>query len=252
MKTLSTVAAAQKARRRYAISMTHQKLVSPLATCILIALFATPVFAHDGVVHEDEVEAEAHLKANGPLPLKPLDLIKRAKEVKDNIPGVKVDFRADADAKVRTGDKPREHATGTPFQGLKNLIKMHGGAIKNRFRLAIAHMNNILDRIETRLGKLADAGVDVSSATQLKVKAETAVAKAEVDAKAVADFVETASDSTDRAAFKAELETKLRTAHQSVKAAHAAVMKAVRALVALGKDAKIKVDADASVETTVQ
>lgn len=232
--------------------MSSIKILSPLAACILIALFAAPVYAHDGVDHSTEAEAEAHVKADAGLPVRPLDLIKaKAREIKAAVPNAKIELRADTNVQVRTtGQAPErkgsEAETGGDF---KSILRVHGGVIKNRFRLAVSQMNGLLMRIDSRLGKMAETGVDITVAGKAKTDAELAVDKAEADAQAVADFVANVPDGSDRATVKAELETKLRTANTSLKAAHEAVMKAVRALVSL---AKVKVDANASVNGNVQ
>jgi hypothetical protein len=258
MKWLCTAAEAQNASAAVCFPyMSYLKAVSPLAACILLAFFATPVMAQTAV----EIEAAAAIDANvTPQPfMKPLDAIKaRAQQIKDGTMRPKDGPRPDMDVKLKAGAEggarldimKERNASSTRPGGLKALVMMHGGAIKNRFRLAIEHLNNLLERMDTRLGKMADAGVDTAAAAKLKVEAELAVDKAEADAKAVADFAATAEDTTDRASFKAELEAKMRTAGQSVKAAHQAVVKAVRALVQLAKDNKPKVDAEASVETS--
>lgn len=232
--------------------MSYIKYLSPLLACILMAFFATPVLAQTAV----EIEAAAAIDANAsPQPFKkPLDAIKaRAQQIKDGPrPGMDVKVKAGMEGGARMDVLKERNASSTAPRGLKALVMMHGGVIKNRFRLAIEHLENLLERMDSRLDKMADEGIDTSASAKLKVEAEVAVDKAEADAKAVADFAATAQDSTDRAAFKAELQAKIRTAHASLKAAHEAVRKAVKSLVDLAKANKPKVDADASVETSVE
>lgn len=241
--------------------MSHLKLVSPLATCILIALFATPVIAHETGTPHDETVAQASLDASASasaetnLRMKPLDVIKaRARQIKDGAQNVQLPVRASATSSVRVQMNQGRASTTDGRGGLQALVRFHGGEIKNRFRLAISHMNNLLMRIDTRLGKMAAAGVDTTSVAQLKVDAELALDKAEVDAQAIADFVAGVEESSDHASVRAELHAKIKTAHDSVKAAHAAVMKVVRALVQLAKDNKdkLKVEASVSATTSVQ
>ena len=256
--------------------MSYTKIVSSLIACILfilfVALFATPVLAHDGVDHETDAEAQAHVRADITLPMKPLDLIKaRAQQIKNGAQNAKIDLRANTKIELQNAPpgerkgviqntvgahvdiaKGRQASSTDLKRDLKNLVRMHGGEIKNRFRLAISHMNNLLMRIDMRLNKMAAAGVDTASVGKLKVDAELAVDKAEVDAQAVADFVAGVNESSDRAAVKAELRAKIKTAHDSLKAARAAVMKVVRALVQLAKDNRVKVDASATTSTSVQ
>lgn len=237
--------------------MSHTTYLSPLAACIVVALFATPVMAQSIDVTAD---ADARIGVPNPPPngpgMKPLDFIKaRAQQINQGTPrmpgNIPAEVRADAKIRLSASSSKERTASSTPFvRGLKALVMTHGGVIKNRFRLAIEHLNNLLGRIDSRLEKMAASGIDTSSVVTLHANAEIAVDKAEADAKAAADFAATADDATDRAAFKAQLETKLRTAHQSLKAAHQAVVKTVRALVQLARDNKPKADANASVDTS--
>ncbi len=243
--------------------MTHTTTISSLIVFLVIALFAVPALAHetgephDEVVAQAAVDASASANVDANLPMRPIDRIKaKAREIKEGTagtPGANVELRADMKARGG-GEMPNARVNAGNGQGLKEILRVHGGVIKNRFRLAIAHMNNLLIRIDTRLGKMEAAGVDTAAASQLKVDAELAVDKAEVDAQAVADFVANVPEGSDRAVVKAELAAKLRTAHASLKAAHEAVQKAVRALVQLAKDNKdkLKVDVSVSATTTVQ
>jgi|GEM_PF-2062578 len=254
MKWLYTTLSAQTARAAVCFPyMTHLKHLSPLLACILMAFFATPVLAQTAI----EIEAAAAVDANvTPQPfMKPLDAIKaRAQQIKDGPrPGMDVKVKAGMEGGARMDVLKERNASSTePRRGLKALLLTHGGVIKNRFRLAIEHMNNILQRMDSRLGKMADEGVDTSASAKLKVEAEVAVDKAEADAKAVADYVAGVDETDDRATVKTELAAKIRAAHQSMKAAHEAVRKAVKSLVDLAKAQKPKVDANASVETSVE
>ena len=253
--------------------MTHPTVVSLSAT--LLILFIAPfAFAHDGVVHTTEAEAQAHLQADPKLPLRPLDFIKmQARQIKENAQGAKIELRANTKTELENAGpgerkdilkgavgarvdiaKERRASTTDLKQDFRSLIRFHGGEIKNRFTLAIRHLNNILDRIHSRLDKMAAAGVDVSAAEQLEIDAGVAIDKAEADAQAVAAFVAAINESSDRKAVKAELQAKIKTVQDSLKDAHQAVMKVVRALVKLAVDnkAKLKVDASVSATTSVQ
>lgn len=230
--------------------MTHTKAASSLIGFLLIALFALPVLAKGPDV---DASASAGVDVNAGLPMRPLDIIKaRAKQIQQ---GVQLPLKASATSSVRVQINEERRASSTNNRsGVQALVRFHGGEIRNRFRLAITHLTNLINRIDSRLQKMEDAGVDTSATLQIEADARTAVDKASVDAKAIADFVATANDSTDRSAFKAELQAKLKTAQESVKAAHAAVLKLVRALVQLAKDNKVKLEVDAAVSasTTVQ
>lgn len=209
-----------------------------------VLLFAAPfAYAQTSV----DVAAETEVRTNLQLPQRPLDALRlRAQQVKESALQGNLQLQIDAGVNRQNPDARGASSTGQRMQ-LKALIRWHGGLIKERFVLAIRHFNNILTRIDTRLGKLEDQGVDVSAVAKLKVDAELAVDKAEADAKAVADFVASIEDSDDRAAARAELGAKIKTAQASIKAAHQAIQKVVRALVAL----KPKVDVNATTSASV-
>jgi hypothetical protein len=219
-----------------------------------MAFFATPVIAHEtDVPHAETVaQVDAEVSAESSVDtMRPLDYIKaRAQQIKNTNAPASTGTRPVMPARSAS-DQQRASST-MPQRDLKALALLHGGVIKNRFRLAISHLNNLLDRIDSRITKMTDAGLDTAAVVSLKIEADLAVSNAEADATAAADFAATANDATDRAAFKAELAAKIRAAHASMKAAHKAVMDVVRALVQLAKDNKPKVDSGASVETPVE
>lgn len=231
--------------------MSHLKAVSSLTTGILFLIFAAPfAFAQTAVDLMVTTEVDATVAPNPSL--RPLDALKaRAQQAKENIQKANIPLRAEMRMDANTGG---QRATSSAQQGggIRALIALHTGVIKNRFRLAVSHMNNLLERIGSRLEKMAAEGIDTSTIVQLKVDAEAAVDKAEADAKVVADFAATASDSTDRAAFKAELQAKIQTASGSMKAAQEAIKKLVRSLVDLAKANKPQVGATTTVETTIE
>ena len=250
--------------------MTHPRYIS-LATCILIALFATPAIAQTAA----EVEASASINAQLDGSVRPLDLIKaRAQQIKHSAQDATLQLKTKTQMQLDAASSPGERkeimldamgarvdiarerasSSGQMARGIKSLIMMHGGVIKNRFRLAISHMDNILARVETRLDKMADAGIDTSSVAQLQLDANAALDTAEADAKAVADFVATVDDGSDRTAVRTELAAKMKTAQASLTSAHQAVMATVRGLVKLAVDNKNKIEVDvaASSSATVQ
>lgn len=240
------------AARQYAVRMSHIKTVSSLTGLLLFALFAAPfAFAQTAVDLSVTADVDATVSPK-PLPTRPLDILKaRAQQAKENVQKANIQLRAETQTDVSVGGQ-RATSSSPQGGGIRALIAMHTGVIKNRFRLAINHMNNLLDRVGTRLEKMAAEGINTAASVQLKADAEIAVDKAEADAKAVADFAATASDSTDRAAFKAELQAKIKTATESMKAAQEAIKKLVRSLVDLAKANKPHVDASTTIETEVQ
>ena len=242
----------------YMLKTTHTHI---LATSIVVALFATPALAHETA--EIHAHAETDVSVGTDMPVKPLEIIKaRAKQLKEKAQNANTPRRADMEEKMETkasmGARPdpmmreRQASTTRPGNNLSAMIKMHGGVIKNRFRLAISHMENLLNRVDSRLDKMTAQGIDTASALALQGEATLAMNKAKADAQAVSAVVENTSDSSDRATVRAELQVKIKTAQESMRAAHVAVKKVVSALVSLSKNNKTKVDASAAATTSVQ
>lgn len=251
------------------------QLSSVLITCILL-LGALPAFAHDGVDHGTEADAQAHVEAEAsvttPPPLtRPLDMLKaKAREIQQNTKGAKIELRQDTKVQLQNADrgekkgilhnavdaridiaKDRKASTTDVRGDVKALVRWHGGLIKERFVLAIRHFNNLLGRIDARLGKMQSEGINTETAVKAKVEAQLAVDKAAADAKLVADFVQNVPDGSDRATVRAELNAKIKTAQQSLKAAHRAVQKAVQTLVDLAKSVRPKADVKVESSTNV-
>lgn len=247
---------------------------SALFTCILITIFAAPAFAQElnaSVEAEAQVDTPLPISPLQPMP-RPLDVLKaRAQQIQQNTQQKVMDLRAETKMQLQgapPGEKrevmqgavdaridiarERQASSSNLRQNIKDAFKMHGGEIKNRFQLAIRHLKGLLVRIDSRIDKMTAAGTDTSAVAELKVSADTAVAKAETDIKAVADLVASASDTADRAALRAELQAKIKTAHQSIKAAHEAIKKTVRALSDLAKSSKVEVDNSTDASASVQ
>lgn len=245
--------------------MHHTLRVSSLAVLLLLAFFSTPfVFAQETDTPLEEPALETSAAPTNPGN-RPLDAIKeRAQQIKQNAQGVKPILpRATSTMEKRDAAKnaleertdaarARMASTTDIARGIKALILMHGGQIKNRFHLAITHLENILTRVDTRLDKMKTAGIDVSSVETLNTNAKTALIKAESDAKAVAEYVASVSDSNDRTNVRKELQSKIAIAQDSLKKAHAAVKEVVAALTKLAKSNNAPRGSASSTGNTVQ
>lgn len=263
MHTLDMFAVPQ---RGYAVRMIRIISVSSLGACILFAVFTTPAHAQTVL----ELEAAAAIDASitpPPLPGKPLDAIKqRAKAIRDGAAGARVelrnetreDFKAATSSYERKGviknfvneridiAKNRLASTTALKRNIKAAMRWHGGLIRERFMVAIRQFDRIVERIESRLEKLEAEGVATATAEAELDLAKAAIVTAKADGQAVADFVQSVEDASDREAVKEELQALIRTAHGSIKAAHDALKKAVRALKSLKAD--VKVNATSSVD----
>jgi hypothetical protein len=239
--------------------------VSSLGACILFAVFTTPVHAQTAL----ELEAAAAVDATLPPPPqgKPLDALKqRAKEIRDGAQGARVELRQEtrADFKAATSSDERRGvikdfvsdridiaknrlASSTALRrDMKAAIRWHGGLIRERFAVAIRQFDKIVARIESRIDKLQAQGVATATAEAELDIAKLAIIEAKADVQAVADFVGSVEDATDRSAVKAELQALIRTAHESIKAAHAALVKTARLLVGLKADVKVNATSTAT------
>jgi hypothetical protein len=207
----------------------------PLIVLAAILAAAPFAFAQTAV----EVDAAASIDAGVTLPpsVKPLDLIKaRALQIKK-------DARINLGVEGRpagTANPGERAASTTPFAAqIKAMVRVHAGLIKQRFQLALRHFDNLLARIESRIDKLKAEGVATASVEAELSLAETANATAKADVQAVADFINSVDDSDDRATVRAELTAKVQQAQTSIRKAHQAIMKVVRALVKAAVGAKL-------------
>lgn len=212
-------------------------------------LFALPAFAHES--------GEPHPHPLPPLngDAKPLDMIKaRAQQIKENV-GVKTEMHGEAKMQQRASTSASTTRPNMPGAGgLKALVRMHGGQIRERFSNALSHLTKLMTRIDSRIEKMKSAGVDVSGVETLQVAAEASIDVAEDDIAAVRTYVEGLGTTTDRTMVKTELEAKINAARESIRDAHEAVRKLVKALVEMAKSNRVnatttvEVDADDSDE----
>lgn len=227
---------------------------------------------------EAEASAEATVETRGPrpMPLKPLDALRRAKEAQQNINTNARDARQDWRAETRAelqgaepGERPgimreampervqiakdRFASTSALRLKMKAAVQKHVGLIRERFTNAVGHLEKLMARIDSRITKLGDEGVDVSAVVALQTDAEGAIASAKADIEAVRTYMASVTDESDRATVKSQMEPLVKAAQESIKEAHAAVRTLVKSLVDLtraNKSASVEVEADASAETT--
>jgi glutamine synthetase type III len=225
---------------------------APLILVIVIS-FAFVGFA---LAQDTSVSVDAEVGITPPPPnsgpIRPLDLARqKAMELKQGTANAKADWQNASSGPERRpmpAAKDRMASTSNLMQKVRGAIAQHAGVIKNRFRLAMSHFERFVERIETRIDKMAAAGVDTASVeAQLEV-AKTAQASAAADIQAVHDYVDSIEESTDRTQVRTQLQALVKTANESIKEAHLELQKTVRALVALAKENKPVVETSASVE----
>lgn len=242
--------------------MSHATRHLPLACLITISL----IFVGFALAHEsdDPTHMQAHAEAEASVstdtkPIRPLDLIRKAKEAKQNIQnnaGINAGMHFDAKMQMRTASsvpekrplKERMASSSDLRAKIKGAIRMHGGLIKERFSLAVRQFEKIVARIESRIEKMKGEGIATASVEAELEVAKTAQAEAKADVQAVADFVAGADENADRAQVRTQLQTLIKEAQTSIRTAHQALQKVIKSLVTLAKENKPKVETEASVE----
>ncbi|OGG45040.1 hypothetical protein A2673_03040 [Candidatus Kaiserbacteria bacterium RIFCSPHIGHO2_01_FULL_50_13] len=156
----------------------------------------------------------------------------------------RADVRADMQEKreeMRDGLRARVH----------NLLRAQLGAIVNRLTVSLRYFDTMVGRIESRIEKLSDRGLDVAGVEASLAVAVDLIVTAKVDVQAIVDVVEGANDTSDPASLKAELRSAITKAVASVKAAHRALIGVAREMVALVR-ASASVDANVEVEVDTE
>jgi hypothetical protein len=257
-----------------------------IITAAILILSAPFAFAQDVDVN---VAAEASIGAPMDVPrdpsgkpIRPLDAIRKAQQVKQNIQERALDQKRDlregalmqmksatsgAERRDIMKDAAREGAgimknrmasTSGLKMKIKDAVRRHGGLIRERFANAIQHLTGIMGRIETRVEKMKTNGIDVSAVESLQVRAEAAIDTAETDIAAVKTYIEGVSETSDRETVRTELDARIKEARESIRLAHEAVRQTVKALADLAKEnrpaanASVEAGAAASTDTATE
>ncbi len=123
------------------------------------------------------------------------------------------------------------------MENLKERIQMlartHLGSSITRLSAAIRHFENIAERIESRLLKLSERGVETASVEASLETAISLTATAKTDVDALKALINSVTDASDPETIRAEIRAAIEKATASVKAAHEAFIKTARELSAL-------------------
>ncbi len=249
-----------------------------LAIALPFLAYGIALAQDTGVETETSVEMQAPPPAGSQPPMKPIDALRRAKEAQQGIRTDARDARQDWRAETRAelqgaapGERPgmmreagsermqiakdRMASTTGLRMKMKAAVDRHAGLIRERFSNAITHLEKLMARIDSRITKLKDEGVDVSAVVALQTDAESAIVSAQADIKAVRDYMSNVTDQSNRETVKAEIEPLIKSAQESIREAHSAVRNLVKSLVDLNKANKsasveVEASAPASPETT--
>ena len=131
---------------------------------------------------------------------------------------------------------------------LQVLFRTHLGSIMARLNAAIQHFDNIAVRIESRIEKLDEAGVDTATVETSLSTAVEANAAAETNVNALSSLVASVTDGSNAETVKAEIRAAIHKATASIKVAHRAFLDTAKQLSALVR-ASAEINSDASVDT---
>ena len=243
------------------VSLRQLSLVCSIALVLLVVGVGTALVHAETIVETSastEISAEVQ---TAPLKTRPLQLLReksmelkekartQVEDLKDEATEIRTNVRIDlknASSGPERHDIVRDARTELKAnlkERLQALFRTHLGSVIARLNIALQHFNNFVSRIESRIEKLQERGVDATSVEASLTVAVSAIATAEADVEALSSLVSSVTDASDTETVKAEIRATINKAVESVKAAH-------RALVATTKDLVALVRASATINST--
>ncbi len=125
--------------------------------------------------------------------------------------------------------------TAVKREALKNLVERHFGANRERFNVALRHLDGLLERIESRIEKMEANGIDTSAVDSALAEAKTAIATAKADVAELGDLIQRVKDTDDKTTIREQLQTAMKKAIESIKTAQKELKEVVRILLDIGK-----------------
>lgn len=117
----------------------------------------------------------------------------------------------------------------------KKRIEAYMTRILKRLQAAVDRLKKLGDRIDTRLEKLEEKGVDVSKARALLADADLEIESAESDLLSIREAIKSVLDGDNPKDLFRDVRTLLKEAQSSVRGAHKALVEAIRAVKASNK-----------------
>lgn len=253
---------------------------SLLVLCfILLSVFTVSIaFAQDAT----EVGASAQTEVGAPPPPqgkpRPLQILhekrveakQEAKTQWEDLKEQKMDVRADMKANLKTATSgpmrkdvlqkgkaqleelrgQQKDAIGSMKERLQNLFRTHLGAAISRLNNATDRFDGFIARIESRIVKMQERGIDTSSAEASLEAAEGLVTIAKDNVSALSSLVSSVNDTDDPEAVRAEIRATLKTAMESVKAAHRALIAVVKELGTTAPSSSPTINNEASIDAS--
>ncbi|HEY4498467.1 MAG TPA: hypothetical protein VJH94_00205 [Candidatus Paceibacterota bacterium] len=112
----------------------------------------------------------------------------------------------------------------------KNLIRSYSERIVKNLTQTLERLENIANRLSTRLDKLVGEGVSVTEARTKLAVAKTKIEEATTAVGTIKTFVETMLASEDPKAAFEQVKEAIEQAHEKVRAAHAALVDVINSI----------------------
>jgi len=232
-------------------------------TLLLLALVL--VFASMSIARAEETSvegnasAEANVNIQSPKP-RPLQILNNIRaNIKDKIQGEVRDFKMEVRTDLRSATsgaerkdiikdarEQKQEFRSNMKERLQALFRTHLGSAIARLNAALRHFDNFVERIESRIEKLKERGIDTASVETSLASSVSIIATAKVDVQALSDLLSSVSDTTDVETVKAAIRAAIEKATASVKAAHRSLVEVAKALSAL-----VRASVEINSETTV-
>ena len=221
------------------------------------------LLASASIAFAQEASAEANAETN--VKVRPLQILHETRVelkadartelggLKDEATGIRMDARIEL-KNASSGAERRDIAKDAAVElranikeRLQVLFRTHLGSIMARLNAAIQHFDNIAARIESRIEKLNDAGVDTASVEASLRAAVEANATAEADVEALSTLASSVTETSNAETVKAEIRAAIQEATASIKAAHRAFLDTAKQLSTLVR-ASLEINSATSVD----
>lgn len=222
--------------------------IAPLLAALLIISFAGIVRAQTSA----EVDVEVKATTSGPLRLLNQKRLELKADIRTQYEETREGWKSASTTDERRGLlEDRKEFRENIKERLQVLVRTHIGSAIARLNAAIRHFERFTDRIESRITKLEERGMDTTSVEASLATAISLTATAKADVDALSTLVASVTAESDPETVKAEIRAAIQKAVESVKAAHKAFKETVRELAALVK-ASVEVEAEVDVNTEAE
>lgn len=250
---------------------TKARVLSAVLASTIIIFGASMTQAEEVAV---ETSAEVTVTTEAPTRPRPFILPRNAQEIRDAarerieiLRQNTIEQRAETRVDIRTASSAEERRDavkeaqteraemrdraqeirGNLKERLQALVKTHVGAVIRRSENALNMFSNLVSRIESRITKLHDRGVDTTGVEASLAASVSLIASAKIDVEALKGIVNSVNEASEASTVKAELRTAIEKVTVSIKAAHASLLNTAKQLSEL-----VRISASAESTTSVE